>query len=187
MLIGYARVSTEDQKLHLQHDALKNAGCEELYEEKVSGAAKELPIRQKLLTYVRKGDVVVIWKLDRLGRSLRDLIEIVNTLNDKGIGLRSLQENIDTTTPTGKLTFHLFGALAEFERDMIRARTNAGLAAARKRGSKLGRRPALTAEQVEMARTLKANPNLSAQQIANQLEVHRATLYRHLNSTPPPI
>ena len=134
MLIGYARVSTEDQKLRLQHDALTDGGCE-----KLCGTSTTLPAREKLLAFARKGDVVVVWKLDRLGRSLRDLIGVVNSLQDRGVGLRSLQEAIDTTTPAGKLTFHIFAALAEFERDMIRERTSAGLAAARKRGVAIGR------------------------------------------------
>jgi len=181
MLIGYARVSTEDQKLHLQRDALKEAGCEKIYREKVSGAARELPQRQNLITYARKGDIVVVWKLDRLGRSLRDLIDVVTTLRDNGVQFRSLQESIDTTTPAGKLTFHVFGALAEFERDMIRERTKAGLAAARNRGAPVGRPKSLTPKQVEMAEAMLAKPNISARQVAEQLGVHRATLYRHLN------
>ena len=140
------------------------------------------PGRGELLEYVRAGDVVVVWKLDRLGRSLRDLIEIVAALNERGIGLRSLHESIDTTTPAGKLTFHVFAALAEFERDVVRERTRAGLAAARDRGAQPGRPRALSPEQVEMARTLLTNPNLSARQVAGQLGVHRATLYRSLAS-----
>ena len=182
MLIGYARVSTEDQKLHLQHDALRAAGCDRTFDEKVSGAGKRLPVRDELLEYVRSGDVVVVWKLDRLGRSLRDLIEIVTALKEQGVELRSLHESIDTTTPAGKLTFHVFGALAEFEQDVARERTRAGLAAARDRGAKLGRPRALRPEQVEMARTMMANPKLSARQVAEQLGVHRATLYRSLGS-----
>ena len=178
MLIGYARVSTEDQKLRMQHDALSAAGCDKIFDEKVSGAGARLPGREELLQYVRPGDVVVVWKLDRLGRSLRDLIDIVTTLKERGVGLRSLHEAIDTTTPAGKLTFHVFAALAEFERDLVRERTRAGLAAALDRGVKLGRPKALGPEQIEMARTLMANPRLSARQVAEQLGVHRATLYR---------
>lgn len=180
MLLGYTRVSTEDQKLNLQHDALSLVGCQRIYQEKVSSRAGSLPTRSELLNYARPGDVIVVWKLDRLGRSLRDLIEIVNRLDEVGIGLRSLQENIDTTTPAGKLVFHVFAALAEFERDMLRERTKAGLAAARKRGKRLGRRPALTPEQVEMACTLMENPKLSSRQVAEQFGVHRSTIYRHL-------
>ncbi len=180
MLIGYARVSTEDQKLLLQQDALEAIGCEKLFEEKVSGAAKKLPARNAMLEFARKGDVIVVWKLDRLGRSIRDLIDIVAKMNERGIEFRSLHESIDTTTPTGKLTFHIFAALAEFERDMIRERTLAGLEAAKKRGAILGRPRALTDEQLKMARTLLAAPNSSTEQVAAQLGVHRSTLHRYL-------
>lgn len=180
MLIGYARVSTEDQKLDLQHDALRAVGCERIFDEKISGTRARLPIREELLDYARRGDIVVVWKLDRLGRSLRDLVDVVVGLKDRGVGLRSLHESIDTTTATGKLAFHVFAALAEFETDVLRERTRAGLAAARARGSVLGRPRALGPDQVEMARTLIANPRLSARQVAAQLGVHRATLYRHL-------
>jgi len=181
MLIGYARISTEDQKLDLQHDALRAAGCEKTFDETASGASTRLPIREKLLGYARPGDTVVVWKLDRLGRSLRDLIEVVNALGERNVGLRSLRESIDTTTPAGKLTFHVFGALSEFEREVLRERTRAGLRAARKRGKKLGRPRSLNSDQVEMARSMIANPKLSVRQIANQLGVHRATLYRNLS------
>ena len=180
MLIGYARVSTEDQKLDLQHDALRTAGCGKVFDDKLSGAGARLPGRDALLAFARRTDIVVVWKLDRLGRSLRDLIEIVTALNDRGIGLRSLREALDTTTPAGRLTFHVFGALSEFEADVLRERTRAGLAAARDRGAALGRPRALTPEQIEMARTMMANPKLSARQVAEQLGVHRATLYRNL-------
>jgi len=180
MLIGYARVSTEDQKLDLQHDALRAAGCDKVFDDKRSGAGAGLPGRDALLAFARRSDVVIVWKLDRLGRSLHDLIEIVNALHEQGVGLRSLREALDTTTPTGKLTFHVFGALSEFEAAVLRERTRAGLAAARDRGVTLGRPRALTKEQVEMARTMLANPRLSARQIAHQLGVHRATLYRSL-------
>jgi len=186
MLIGYARVSTDDQKLQLQRDALKAAGCGKLFREKVSGAAKTLPERARLLEFARDGDVVVVWKLDRLGRSLRDLIDVVNELGERGVGFRSLQESIDTTTAVGKFTFHVFAALAEFERDLIRERTAAGLEAARQRGTRLGRPPALTPEQVRMASVLMADPTLSAKQVAEQLGVHRSTLYRYLKKEREP-
>ena len=180
MLIGYARVSTEDQKLDLQRDALHAAGCTRLFDEKVSGAVSSLPARDELLRFVRPDDVVVIWRLDRLGRSLRDLVEVVTVLGDSGVGLRSLRESLDTTTPAGKLVFHVFAALAEFERDALSERTRAGLAAALRRGSSIGRPRSLSDAQVEMARTLMQNPALSASQIAAQLGVHRSTLYRSL-------
>ena len=155
MLIGYARVSTEDQKLRLQHDALTDGGCEKLLREKLSGTSTTLPAREKLLAFARKGDVVVVWKLDRLGRSLRDLIGVVNSLQDRGVGLRSLQEAIDTTTPA---------------------------AAARKRGVAIGRPRALTPEQILMAEVMTADPAISTRQVAEQFGIHRSTLYRHLNA-----
>jgi len=182
MLIGYARVSTEDQKLDLQHDALRASGCEKIFDETASGASTRLPAREELLDYARRGDTVLIWKLDRLSRSLHDLIEVANLLKRQGVGLRSLHEAIDTTTPAGNLTFHVFGALAEFERDALRERTRAGLMAARKRGKKLGRPRSLSPEQIEMARSMMANSKLSARLVAEQLGVHRATLYRNLGS-----
>ncbi len=165
-----------------QHDALTDGGCEKLFREKLSGTRTTLPAREKLLAFARKGDVVVVWKLDRLGRSLRDLIDVVNSLQDRGVGLRSLQEAIDTTTPAGKLTFHIFAALAEFERDMIRERTRAGLAAAHKRGVAIGRPRALTPEQILIAKAMTADPSISIRQVAEQFGIHRSTLYRHLNA-----
>jgi DNA invertase Pin-like site-specific DNA recombinase len=180
MQIGYARVSTDDQRLELQRDALRGVGCDKIFEERSSGAGPRLVVREELLHFVRGSDVVIVWRLDRLGRSLRDLIEVVTSLADRGIGLRSLRESLDTTSPAGRLTFHIFGALAEFEADLVRERTCAGLAAARRRGVRLGRPPALAAAQVEMARTLMENPSLTARQVAQQLGVHRATLYRSL-------
>ena len=134
MLLGYARVSTDEQDTRLQRDALTRAGCERIYEEKASGAKENRPELTKLLDHARKGDVVIIWKLDRLARSLTQLIHTATCLRDRGVELHSLTEQIDTTSPSGKLTFHLFAALAEFERDLIRQRVNAGLNAARARG-----------------------------------------------------
>jgi len=180
MKVGYARVSTDDQKLELQHDALSAHGCERIFEEKISGAGADLPVRKQLLAYARRGDCIVIWKLDRLGRSLSDLVELVTRLSERGIGLCSLRESIDTTTAAGRLTLHLFAALAEFEADLVRERTRAGLDAARRRGARLGRPASLSPEQIEMARSLMDNPRLSARQIAAQFGVHRATLYRSL-------
>lgn len=180
MLLGYARVSTLDQNLDLQCHALNEAGCERIFEERSSGAASHLSVRAELLEYARAGDTVTIWRLDRLGRSLRDLVEIVTTLADRNVGLRSLHESIDTTTPAGRLTFHVFAALSQFEAELVRERTRAGLDAARQRGARLGRPRSLGPEQLEMARTLMTNPNISAAQVARQLGVHRATLYRSL-------
>ena len=155
MDIGYARVSTGEQTLDLQLDALQVAGCGKVYEETASGAKAERPVLEEVLSYVRKGDTLVVWRLDRLGRSLQHLIDVVAALAERGIGFKSLTEQIDTTTPGGKLIFHVFGALAEFERDLIRERTHAGLAAARARG-RLGGRPRKLADprQLELARTL---------------------------------
>ena len=181
MLIGYARVTTEDQKLDLQHDALHASGCEKIFDETASGASSRLPIREELIDYARSGDTVVVWKLDRLGRSLRDLIEVVTALGEREVGLHSLHESLDTASPAGKLTFHVFGALAEFEREVMRERTRAGLQAARNRGKHLGRPRSLSPEQIEMARTMMANPKLSARQVARQFGVHRATLYRNIS------
>ena len=180
MLIGYARVSTDDQKLHMQRDALGAAGCERIFEEKHSATRGPLPAREDVLCFARPGDVLVVWKLDRLGRSLRDLVELVAILDERGVELRSLRESLDTTTPAGKLTFHIFAALAQMEAELLRERTLAGLAAARRRGNKPDRPRALSPEQVEMARTLMTNPMLSAAKVAEQLGVHRSTLYRSL-------
>ena len=183
MLIGYARVSTDDQKLGLQRDELGAAGCDRIFEEKHSATRGPLPARDELLAFARGGDVVVVWKLDRLGRSLRDLVELVATLGERCIELRSLREAIDTTTAAGKLTFHVFAALAEMEAEVMRERTRAGLVAARRRGTKLGRPRALTDDQVEMACTLMSNPKISTKQVAEHLGVHRSTLYRSLALT----
>jgi DNA invertase Pin-like site-specific DNA recombinase len=139
MLVGYARVSTTDQNLDLQHDALQQARCEKIFEDTRSDAKAERPGLQHALAYLREGDTPVVWKLDRLGRSLRDLITIVADLETRGIGFKSLQESIDTTTPGERLIFHVFAALAEFERDIIREHTHAGLTAARARGRKGGK------------------------------------------------
>jgi len=140
MRIGYARVSTQDQRSELQLDALAAAGCEQVFHEKMSGKDKDRPELETCLKVVRQGDTLIVWRLDRLGRSLKDLVEIVHELQDRGIGLQSLTENIDTTNAGGKLIFHVFAALAEFERNLIRERTVAGLAAARARGRKGGRK-----------------------------------------------
>jgi DNA invertase Pin-like site-specific DNA recombinase len=178
-LVGYARVSTQDQNLHLQRDALTEAGCAKLFEDMLSSAKAERPGLDAALAYLRPGDTLVVWKLDRLGRSLQQLIEIVKLLEERGIGLRSLKESIDTTSAGGKLVFHLFGALAEFERDVIKERTNAGLAAARARGRRGGRPKVMDAKKVVMARTLRQNPSLSVAQICQQLGVSPTTFYRY--------
>lgn len=190
MKIGYARVSTQEQSLALQLDALRKAGCRKVYEEVTSGARIERPVLQDLLTHLREGDVVMIWKLDRLGRSLRHLIEVVTDLAQRGIGFKSLQEHLDTTTSSGKLVFHMFGALAEFERDLIRERTHAGLVAARARG-RLGGRPrglSTSAEATALAaETLYREGQLSVRQIAAKLKIAKSTLYVYLRTRGVPI
>ena len=183
MKIGYARVSTKDQDLSLQLDDLKNAGCKKIFQEKMTGATKERPQLQKMIEQVREGDVVVMWKLDRLGRSLKDLVHLVNEIQDKGAGLKSLNDQIDTTTPHGKLTFHLFAALAEFERDIIRERTNAGLAAARARGRKGGRPKGLSNKAQHtaiIAEKLYQEGELTVKGICEQLSISKMTLYNYL-------
>lgn len=180
MLIGYARVSTQDQDTELQRVALAGAGCEEIFTEKASGAQRDRPELAAALKYARKGDTLVVWKLDRLARSLRQLIETVESLEERGIGFRSLTESIDTTTNGGKLVFHLFAALAEFERGLIRERTLAGLAAARGRGRVGGRPSSMTPERIAVARALLAQPDFTAEMVANQIGVSVSTLYRHI-------
>ncbi len=182
MLIGYARVSTQDQNLNLQKDALKEAGCEEVFTDKISGAKSSRPGMDKALSYIRPGDVLVVWKLDRLGRSLKHLIETVAYLNDKGIGFKSLQDNIDTTTSGGKLMFHIFGALAEFEREIIRERTQAGLKAARKRGRLGGRPKVMDEKKLKVAMDMMDNVENSVEEVCKTIGVSKTTLYRHLNS-----
>lgn len=180
MLVGYARVSTQDQKPALQLDALKTAGCERVFVEKASGAQRDRPELQAALDYMREGDTLVVWKLDRLARSVKQLIETVEGLEEHGIGFRSLTEAIDTTTAGGKLVFHIFGALAEFERAIIRERTRAGLEAARARGRKGGRPPKLDAQDLKAARAMLADRSITVAEVAERLKVSPATLYRHL-------
>lgn len=180
MKVGYARISTKDQNSGLQTYALTEAGCERIFEESASGAQRNRPKLQEALSFLREGDTLVVWKLDRLARSLRQLIETVEDLHDRGISFISLTENIDTTTAGGKMIFHVFGALAEFERELIRERTTAGLKAAKERGVKLGRPRSLDDDQIEIARSLKAAGNMTSAQIAEHLGISRPTLYRLL-------
>jgi DNA invertase Pin-like site-specific DNA recombinase len=180
MLIGYARISTNDQNLNLQRDALKAAGCTQICEDTASGANAARPGLEKALGMLREGDTLVVWKLDRLGRSLKHLIESVQTLDSHGVGFKSIQDNIDTTTPGGKLFFHILGSLAEFERDLIRERTNAGLAAARARGRKGGRPPGGFAKKREAALALRQDPKRSVQEICEILHISQATFYRYV-------
>ena len=180
MLVGYARVSTQDQDLSLQLDALHAAGCAKVFTEKASGAQRDRPQLQAALDYMRSKDTLVVWKLDRLARSLKQLLETVEDLGNRGIGLRSLTESLDTTTSGGTLVFHLFAALAEFERAMIRERTRAGLQAARRRGRLGGRPPALTSRDLTEAKALLRDPEITVEQVAKRLGVASSTLYRHL-------
>jgi DNA invertase Pin-like site-specific DNA recombinase len=184
-LVGYARVSTADQNPQLQHDALKLAGCDRVFTDKASGAASDRPELAAALDYLRDGDTLVVWRLDRLGRSLKHLLEVVNALDERGVGFRSIHEAIDTTTSTGKLVFHIFGALAEFERDLIKDRTTAGLAAARARGRVGGRKPVMTVKQVEVAQQMYAAGDSTVADIAKVLGVSRATVYRQLPGRAP--
>jgi DNA invertase Pin-like site-specific DNA recombinase len=179
MLIGYARVSTDDQNLDLQRDALKKAGCEEIYTDKVSGTKARRPGLEQALSHLRAGDTLVVWRLDRLGRSLRHLIDTITTLQERGIGFNSLTEAIDTTTSGGRLVFNIFASLAEFEREIIRERTNAGLQAARSRGKLGGRPKALSDKQVQMLRNLAADPDTSIDDICKTLGISRMTYYRY--------
>jgi DNA invertase Pin-like site-specific DNA recombinase len=180
MLVGYARVSTRDQNYELQLDALEAAGCKKVFEEKLSGAQRDRPELKAVLEYVRHGDTLVVWKLDRLARSFKQLIETVEMLSGRQIGFRSLTENIDTTSSGGRLIFHIFGALAEFERSIIRERTTAGLAAARARGRVGGRPPALSQSDLRVAQTLLRDGALTVAEIAERLHVAPSTLYKHL-------
>ncbi|HEY9696121.1 MAG TPA: recombinase family protein [Trichocoleus sp.] len=181
MLIGYKRVSTDDQNLALQHDALQSAGCDKIFSDKMSGAKSDRPGLKKAFDFAREGDTLVIWRLDRLGRSLKDLIALVEEMEKCKIGLRSLQENINTTTSGGKLIFHMFGALAEFERNLIRERTQAGLQAARARGRQGGRRQKLTAQEIEIGRSLASDPKRSVTSICEHLGISRPTYYRYIH------
>lgn len=176
-IIGYARVSTVEQTLDLQNDALLAAGATTIYEDKASGKNADRPELVHCLKALREGDMLVVWRLDRLGRNLNDLIRIVGELDDRGVKLKSVKESIDTGGPVGKLVFHLFGALAEFERELIRERTLAGLEAARARGRHGGRPTALDAKQRKAALAMMNNRDLSIAEISRHFGVSRSTLY----------
>jgi DNA invertase Pin-like site-specific DNA recombinase len=178
--IGYARVSTLDQNLALQRDALKEVGCEKIFIEQMSGAVTDRLALREALDYARRGDTLIVWKLDRLARSMKQLIETIESLRLRGIGFRSLTEAIDTTTAQGVLVFHMFSALAEFERALIRERTRAGLAAAKRAGRVGGRPRKLTEADLNVARTLLANPDITVGDVADRLGVSPPTLYRYL-------
>ena len=182
MLVGYARVSTEDQTVAPQTDALTAAGCERLFTDIASGTRTARVGLEQALAFCRLGDTLVVWKLDRLGRSMSHLIETIRTLDQRGIGFHSLTEHIDTTTAGGRLIFHIFGALAEFERDLMRERTRVGLQAARARGRK-GGRPAVSRETQAMAQALLADKRLSVKQICERLGIAKSTLYKYARPT----
>ena len=178
MLVGYARVSTQDQKLELQRDALKEAQCERIFEDKASGAKAARPGLTEALAFMRPGDTLVIWKLSRLGRSLKQLIETVQAMQDKGIELKSLNESIDTRTPTGKLLFHIVAAFAQFERDNMIENTKAGLEAARARGKKGGRKP-VGRQEAGTGHGAARRPHPADRDICKTLGISRATFYRY--------
>lgn len=180
-IIGYARVSTTDQDTALQLDALRRAGCEKLFEDTASGVKTDRPGLAEAIRYSRDGDTFTVWKLDRLGRSMKHLIEIITELEAKGVGFRSITENIDTTTSGGRLVFHLFGALAQFERDLIRERTRAGLSVAHERGRRGGRQAVVTEEKLAKARQYLA-AGLNVREAAARLKIGKTALYQAIKN-----
>lgn len=185
--IGYARVSTDDQHLDLQRDALMQAGCGVIYEEAASGKSATRPELEQCRKALRAGDTLIVWRLDRLGRSLPDLVQIVADLEQRGVGFESLTEKIETSSAAGKLVFHVFAALAEFERGLIRERTRAGLSAARARGRVGGRRPKLDEQQVREIKVLLRDPHIQVADVARRYGVSRTTLYKHVGVIAPRI
>ncbi len=185
MKIGYARVSTTDQNLNLQTDALERAGCEKIFTDMASGSIDTRRGLIDAIEFCRSGDSLMVWKLDRLGRSLRHLIDMVNKLQSKGVEFVSLQESVDTTTSGGKLVFHVFGALAEFEREMIRERTRAGLRAARARGKSPGRPKKLSNQQINIAKKLMGDRETNIMEIIKTMNVSKSTLYRYQTIEKP--
>jgi DNA invertase Pin-like site-specific DNA recombinase len=181
MKIGYARISTSDQNLNLQEDALKNAGCDKVFTDRLSGSTKERPGLIQVLEFLRPGDTLVIWRLDRLARSLKDLISLVASLKDREIHLISLNESIDTNSLNGRLIFHIFAALAEFESGLIKERTKAGLTAARARGRNGGRPKLISSSQESKLKLLIKDPNFSPKELQEMFGVSKATLYRYAN------
>ena len=182
MKIGYARVSTVDQHLRMQEDALRKSGCEEVYSDVISGVKAQRPGLDKALSFLREGDTLVVWKLDRLGRSIQHLIQTVNDLQSKKISFKSLQENIDTETSGGKLVFHIFSALAEFERELIRERTQAGLTAARARGKMGGRPPLLDTRQINRMIEMYDEEKNTVAEICKIYNISRPSFYNYLKN-----
>ena len=187
MIIGYARVSTQDQHPELQLDALSQAGCDQVFHEKMSGTLRERPELSLCLRTLRKGDVLVVWRMDRLARSLKDLVEIIEDLHQREIGFKSLTESIDTTSASGRLIFHIFGALSEFEHSLIVERTKAGLAAARARGRKGGRRPSMSPSDVKKAAAMLSDPQMTKAEVAQHFKVSRTTLNASLKRQGYPL
>ena len=183
--IGYARVSTDDQHLDLQRDALMQAGCRVIYEEVTSGKSAARPELEQCRKALRAGDTLVVWRLDRLGRSLADLVKIVADLELRGIGFESLTEKIETGSAAGRLVFHVFASLSEFERNLIRERTHAGLAAARARGRAGGRKPKLDDQQVREIKALLRDPDIQVADVARRYGVSRTTLYKRVGVIRP--
>lgn len=180
MRIGYVRVSTDEQDTALQLDALNASGCERIYSEHYTGKKRERPELERMLDALREGDIVVVWRLDRLGRSLKDLIELLDVFNGKGIQFISLTEKIDTTSAMGELVFHLIGSIAQFERRLISERTKAGLAAARARGRKGGRRPKMSSSDIKKAKSMLLDPEMTKSEVAQHFKVSRPTLNKSL-------
>jgi DNA invertase Pin-like site-specific DNA recombinase len=185
MKIGYARVSTLEQVLDLQEDALKKVGCSEIFIDRISGSVKERPGLKEALKFLREGDTLVTWRLDRLARSLKDLIAFINTLKEKGIHFQSLTENIETESMTGRFIFHIFGALAEFERDLIQTRTKAGLASARARGKLGGRPPLLSSQQQQKLNKLINDSNFTIEDLQDMFKISKTSLYRYIKAAKP--
>lgn len=183
--IGYARISTDDQNLDLQRDALQQAGCNVVYEEAASGKNTDRPELEHCRKALRAGDTLVVWRLDRLGRSLPDLVRIVAELEHDGIGFESLTEKIETGSAAGKLVFHVFAALSEFERNLIRERTHAGLTAARARGRKGGRKPKLDAKQLREIKAMLRDETIAVADVAKRYGISRTTLYKHVGVVVP--
>jgi len=183
MKIGYGRISTADQKHDLQADALKAAGCEKVFLDTISGSKAKRPELDKLKEQLRAGDTLIVWRLDRLGRSTRDLIDWINWLKEKNIGFISLQESIDTTTPTGELTFHIFASLAQFERRLIQERTHAGLAAARARGRKGGRKPSMKPKEQKALQQLYNAKEHTTKELCDMFKISKPTLYRYVKES----
>lgn len=185
MIIGYARVSTQDQSPGYQVDALEKAGCEQIFQEKITGKLRERPELSQCLRMLRKGDTLVVWKLDRLARSLKDLVEIIQELKEREISFKSLTESIDTSSSGGRLVLHIFGALAEFEHNLIRERTIAGLEAARARGRKGGRKPSMSDSDIRKAAAMLLDPTMTKKEVATHFNVSRTTLNASLKRINP--